>query len=42
MTLLYLELQRILGAEGYNIITAEKGEDALKKIVGEEFDLTYH
>ncbi|MDO8747200.1 MAG: response regulator [Thermodesulfovibrionales bacterium] len=34
-----LSCKRILGAEGYNIITAEKGEDALKKIAGEEFDL---
>jgi YesN/AraC family two-component response regulator len=34
-----LSCKRILGAEGYNIITAEKGEEALKKISKEEFDL---
>lgn len=34
-----LSCKRILGAEGYNIITADKGEDALKKIANEEFDL---
>jgi len=34
-----LSCKRILGAEGYNIITADKGEDAIKKISSEEFDL---
>jgi len=34
-----LSCKRILGAEGYNIITADKGEDAIKKISNEEFDL---
>lgn len=34
-----LSCKRILGAEGFNIITASKGEDAIKKISGEEFDL---
>jgi CheY-like chemotaxis protein len=34
-----LSCKRILGAEGYNIITADKGEDAIKKLSGEEFDL---
>lgn len=34
-----LSCQRILGAEGFSIVTADKGEDALKKISSEEFDL---
>jgi CheY-like chemotaxis protein/glycine cleavage system H lipoate-binding protein len=34
-----LSCKRILGAEGYNIITADKGEDAIKKVSQEEFDL---
>lgn len=34
-----LSCKRILGAEGYNIITTDKGEDAIKKISSEEFDL---
>jgi len=34
-----LSCKRILGAEGYNIVTTEKGEDAIKKISQEEFDL---
>ncbi len=34
-----LSCKRILGAEGYNIITTDKGEDAIKKIKNEEFDL---
>ncbi len=34
-----LSCKRILGAEGYNIITTDKGEDAIKKISQEEFDL---
>lgn len=34
-----LSCKRILGAEGYNIITTDKGEDAIKKISNEEFDL---
>ncbi len=34
-----LSCKRILGAEGYNIITADKGEEAIKKISNEEFDL---
>src|SRR5512147_1006514 len=34
-----LSCKRILGAEGYNIITADKGEDAIKRISNEEFDL---
>src|SRR3990172_8936112 len=34
-----LSCKRILGAEGFNIITADKGEDAIKKISNEEFDL---
>ncbi len=34
-----LSCKRILGAEGYNIITTDKGEDAIKKVSKEEFDL---
>jgi len=34
-----LSCKRILGAEGFNIITAGTGEDALKKVSNEEFDL---
>jgi CheY-like chemotaxis protein len=34
-----LSCKRILGAEGFNIITTDRGEDAIKKISGEEFDL---
>ncbi len=34
-----LSCKRVLGAEGFNIITTDKGEDAIKKISGEEFDL---
>jgi CheY-like chemotaxis protein len=34
-----LSCKRILGAEGYNIITTDLGEDAVKKIGNEEFDL---
>jgi DNA-binding NtrC family response regulator len=34
-----LSCKRILGADGYSIITAEKGEDALKKVSSEAFDL---
>lgn len=34
-----LSCKRILGAEGYTIITADKGEDALKKISKEDIDL---
>jgi CheY-like chemotaxis protein len=34
-----LSCKRILGAEGYNIITTGMGEDAVKKIANEEFDL---
>lgn len=34
-----LSCKRILGAEGYNIITTDKGKDAIKKISDEEFDL---
>ncbi len=34
-----LSCKRILGAEGYNIITADRGEEAIKKISKEEFDL---
>lgn len=34
-----LSCKRILGAEGYNIISSGTGEDALKKISNEEFDL---
>ena len=34
-----LSCQRILGAEGYNITTVGRGEDALKRIGSEEFDI---
>jgi CheY-like chemotaxis protein len=34
-----LSCKRILGAEGFNIITSGTGEDALKKVSNEEFDL---
>ncbi len=34
-----LSCKRILGAEGYTISTAERAEEALKKIEKEEFDL---
>ncbi|MDO9289094.1 MAG: response regulator [Thermodesulfovibrionales bacterium] len=34
-----LSCKRILGAEGYNIITVDRGEDAIKRISNEEFDL---
>ena len=34
-----LSCKRILGAEGYNIITTSRGEDAIKKVSNEEFDL---
>src|SRR4030066_592706 len=34
-----LSCKRILGAEGYSITTAEKGEDALNKLAKEDFDL---
>ena len=34
-----LSCKRILGAEGYNIITTDRGEDAIKRISKEEFDL---
>jgi len=34
-----LSCQRILGAEGYNITTVARGEDALERIRNEEFDL---
>jgi CheY-like chemotaxis protein len=34
-----LSCKRILGAEGFNIVTADRGEDAIKKISNEEFDL---
>ena len=34
-----LSCKRILGAEGFSIITTDKGEDAIKKISNEEFDL---
>ncbi len=34
-----LSCKRILGAEGFNIITTDKGEDAIKKVSEEEFDL---
>jgi CheY-like chemotaxis protein len=34
-----MSCKRILGAEGYNIITTDKGEDAIKKVSDEEFDL---
>jgi CheY-like chemotaxis protein len=34
-----LSCKRILGAEGYNISTVEKGEDALNRLSKEDFDL---
>jgi len=34
-----LSCKRILGAEGYEITTTDKGEDALNKLVKEDFDL---
>jgi len=34
-----LSCKRILGAEGFTIITTSKGEDAIKKVSNEEFDL---
>ncbi|MBI4653378.1 MAG: response regulator [Nitrospirae bacterium] len=34
-----LSCRRILGAEGYNITSVERGEDALKKLAKEDFDL---
>lgn len=34
-----LSCKRILGAEGYNITTVDRGEDAIKRISNEEFDL---
>ena len=34
-----LSCKRILGAEGYSISTAERGEDALNKLAKEDFDL---
>ncbi len=34
-----LSCKRILGAEGFNISTVDKGEDALNKLAKEEFDL---
>lgn len=34
-----LSCKRILGAEGFNITTVEKGEDALNKLAKEDFDL---
>ncbi len=34
-----LSCKRILGAEGYNIITVSRGEEAIKRIENEEFDL---
>lgn len=34
-----LSCKRILGAEGYNIITVDKGKDGIKRINSEEFDL---
>jgi CheY-like chemotaxis protein len=34
-----LSCKRILGAEGYNIVTTNTGEDAIRKISNEEFDL---
>lgn len=34
-----LSCKRILGAEGYNIITSDNGKDTLKKVANEEFDL---
>jgi len=34
-----LSCKRILSAEGYNIITVDKGRDGIKRISSEEFDL---
>ena len=34
-----LSCKRVLGAEGYNIITVDKGKEAIKRIGSEEFDL---
>ncbi len=34
-----LSCKRILGAEGYNIITVERGTEAIKRLGSEEFDL---
>jgi len=34
-----LSCRRILGAEGYHISTVERGEDALRKLDKESFDL---
>lgn len=34
-----LSCKRILGAEGFNIVTSDRGEDAIRKISNEEFDL---
>lgn len=34
-----LSCKRILGAEGFNIITVDRGEDAIKMVSNEEFDL---
>lgn len=34
-----LSCKRILGAEGYNITTVERGENALNKLAKEDFDL---
>ncbi len=34
-----LSCKRILGAEGYSITTVEKGEDALNKLLKEDFDV---
>lgn len=34
-----LSCKRILGAEGYNIVTVDKGKEAIKRIGSEEFDL---
>lgn len=34
-----LSCKRVLGADGYAIITAERGEDAIKKVTTESFDL---
>lgn len=34
-----LSCKRILGAEGYTIITTDRGEDAIKRVSNEEFDL---
>jgi CheY-like chemotaxis protein len=34
-----LSCKRVLGAEGYNIITVDRGKEALKRVGSEEFDL---